>query len=115
MASSRNSFKTGSCEMLILYILKHCGDCYAYQLSQLIKQLSNDVISFPEGSLYPAFYRLIDSEYVSDYKKQTGKRLIKVYYHIEPKGEEYLNQLLAEYRNTINSINAILDCDFTII
>ncbi|MBE5927904.1 MAG: PadR family transcriptional regulator [Lachnospiraceae bacterium] len=113
MASSRNSFKAGSCEMLILFILKNYGDCYAYQLSQLIRQLSNDVISFPEGSLYPAFYRLIDNEYVSDYKKQAGKRLVKVYYHLEPKGEQYLKQLLTEYHNTINSINMILDYDFS--
>ena len=111
--ASRNSFKAVLCEMLILFILKHYGDCYSYQLSQLIKQLSNDVISFPEESLYPAFYRLIDNEYVSDYKKQTGKRLVKVYYHIEPRGEEYLNQLLTEYHNTINSINTILNHDFS--
>lgn len=115
MASSRNSFKAGSCEMLILFILKHYGDSYAYQLSQLIKQLSNNVISFPEGSLYPAFYRLIDNEYVSDYKKQVGKRLVRVYYHIEPKGEQYLEQLLMEYYSTINSINTILNDDFALI
>ena len=112
MASSRNSFKTGSCEMLILFILHH-GDCYAYQLSQLIRQLSDDDISFPEGSLYPAFYRLIDNEYVSDYKKQVGKRLIRVYYHLEPKGEQYLEHLLEEYYSTINSINMILNHDFS--
>ncbi|MBE5927773.1 MAG: hypothetical protein E7267_00125 [Lachnospiraceae bacterium] len=81
MASSRNSFKAGSCRILILFILKHYDNCYTYQIAQLIKQLSDDVISFPECSLYPAFYRLMDNGFISAYKKQVRKRLVIVYYH----------------------------------
>lgn len=110
--ATRNSFKNGSCEMLILHILKNYGDCYAYQLSQLITTLSGGQLSFPEGSLYPAFYKMIDNKLISDYKKQTGKRMIKVYYHLEPAGETRLSHLLSEYYNTTNSIQNILDFDF---
>ena len=110
--ASRNSFKSGSCEMLILHILKEYGDCYAYQISQFIAKCSNNNLSFPEGSLYPAFYRLMDNEFISDYKKQVGKRLIRVYYHIEEKGKERLTQLLDEYYQTEQSIKLILNYDF---
>lgn len=106
--AARNNFKSGSCEMLILHILNTNGDCYAYQISQLIKKLSNGIISFPEGSLYPAVYRLINAGYISDYKKQSGKRLIRVYYHLEPTGEERLQKLLDEYYETIQGIDDIL-------
>lgn len=111
--AARNSFKSGSCELIVLHILKHYGDCYAYQISQYITKLSEGSLSFPEGSLYPTFYRMLDNNYISDYKKQSGKRLIKVYYHIEPAGEERLAQLLNDYRQTIESIDKILEFDFS--
>jgi len=110
--ASRNSFKSGSCEMLILHILKNRGDCYAYEISQMITKLSEGGLSFPEGSLYPAFYRLIDSHCISDYKKKTGRRMVKVYYHIEAAGEERLKQLASEYYKTARSIEYILGYDF---
>ena len=109
----RNNFKSGSCEMLILYILKKHGDCYAYEISQLIKKTSDDIISFPEGSLYPAFYRLIDNNFISDYKQKTGKRMVKVNNHFEPDGEKRLEAFLNEYKETIAGINSILDYDFS--
>lgn len=111
--ATRNSFKTGSCEMLILHILKKLGDSYAYQISQYIKSISDGNLSFPEGSMYPSFYKMIDNGYISDYKKQVGKRLIRVYYRIEPAGEERLEQLYNEYRSTTESIDRILNYDYS--
>ncbi len=111
--ASRNSFKSGSCELVVLHILKHYGDCYAYQISQYITKISDGNLSFPEGSLYPAFYKMIDNKYISDYKKQVGKRQIKVYYHIEPTGEQRLKQLLSDYMQTIDSIEKILNYDYS--
>lgn len=113
--AARNSFKSGSCELLVLHILKNQGDCYAYQISQLITKLSDNTLSFPEGSLYPAFYKLIDKQYISDYKKQSGKRLVRVYYHIEPTGERRLEQLLEEFYATTKSIENILHYDFSLL
>lgn len=110
--ASRNSFKSGSCEMLILHILKNYGDCYAYQISQLITEISDGKLFFPEGSLYPAFYKMLDNNLISDYKKQTGKRMVKVYYHLEQKGNERLTHLLSEYYDTTKSIEKILNFNF---
>ena len=96
--ATRNSFKSGSCELVVLHILKYYGDCYAYQISQYITRLSDGNLSFPEGSLYPAFYK---------------KRLVKVYYHIEPEGEKRLEQLLKDYYQVTKSIEKILNFDFS--
>lgn len=110
--SAQNNFKKGAVEMLLLHILKKKGDCYGYQLSQLIKTTSDDYLIIPEGSMYPALYKLIDKGYISDYKKQVGKRLIRVYYHIEKTGEERLADLIIEYRKTNESIEKILNHPF---
>ncbi len=111
----RNSFKTGSSEMLILHILSEYGDCYAYQISQLIIRLSEGQLSFPEGSLYPSFYKMMDNKYISNYKQQIGTRMVRIYYRIEPAGRLRLSELYDEYRNTIASINKILDYDFSTV
>jgi len=81
----------------------------------MIIKLSDGRLFFPEGSLYPSFYKLIDNGYISDYKQQAGKRLVKVYYHIEPKGETRLESLLSEYYETMRSIEKILDYDFSLL
>ena len=111
--ASRNSFKSGSCEMLVLHILNTRGDCYAYEISQLITKFSGGRLSFPEGSLYPAFYKMLDNHYISNYKKQTGRRMVKVYYHIESAGMDRLEHLKSEYYDTTHNINQILCMDFS--
>ncbi len=111
--STQNSFKKGAIEMLLLQILNQKGDCYGYQLSQLIHTLSNGYLVVPEGSMYPALYKLIEKGHISDYKKQVGKRLIRVYYHIEENGKERLTNLIEEYYATNRSIEKILKHDFT--
>lgn len=98
--------------MLLLHILKEKGDCYGYQLSQLIKTISDEYLIIPEGSMYPALYKLIEKGYITDYKKQVGKRLIRVYYHIEPSGAQRLSELVQEFHETNRSIEKILNYDF---
>lgn len=108
----QNNFKKGAVEMLLLHILKEKGDCYGYQLSQLIKSSSDGYLIIPEGSMYPALYKLIDKGYISDYKKQVGKRLIRVYYHLESSGEKRLIELLQDYYETRESIEKVLNNKF---
>lgn len=110
--SNQNSFKKGAVEMLLLHILKENGDCYGYQLSQLIKTISDDFLIIPEGSMYPALYKLIDKGFITDYKKQVGKRLVRVYYHIEASGEERLFNLVNEFHRTNECIEKILNHRF---
>ncbi len=111
--STQVNFKKGSIEMLLLHILSAKGDCYGYQLSQIIKNTSGGELDFPVGSLYPALYKLIENGYITDYKKRCGKRLIRVYYHIEPSGVERLDYLVTEYNKTSQSIQLILNKDFS--
>ncbi|MFP3155225.1 PadR family transcriptional regulator [Lachnospiraceae bacterium ZAX-1] len=106
--ANRDNFKKGSVEMLILHLLKE-GDFYGYQLSQLIKQRSNEILVVPEGSMYPTLYRLIDKGCITDYKKQVGKRLTRVYYHLEPLGLDYLQELLGDYYRVNKGIQLLLN------
>ena len=62
--TSRNTFKKGSCELLVLHILNNKGDCYGYEIGQIIRDITNEYLSFPEGSMYPVLYKLIDKGHI---------------------------------------------------
>lgn len=94
--------------MLLLHLLQE-DDLYGYQLSQLVKQRSNGILTIPEGSMYPTLYRLLEKGYISDYKKQVGKRLTRVYYHLEPKGQNYYLELLNNYYLVNEGIQLLLN------
>ena len=104
----RDSFKKGSLEMLVLALLKS-GDKYGYEISHLIGERGSSVLSVPEGSLYPTFYRLESEKFISSYKKLVGERRTRVYYHLEASGEERLAVLVKEYQIVSRSIQKILD------
>lgn len=103
----RNGFKKGFVEMLVLHLLSQ-KEMYGYELSQIIKETSNDILIIPEGSLYPALYKLEDKGYVKEDRRLIGKRRQRSYYIIQPAGVERLQMLLSEYRNVQNGLEAVL-------
>lgn len=103
----KNNFKKGVTAMLILTFLQE-EDMYGYQISQTMIERSDGEFSIPEGSLYPALYKLIDKGYISDHKERVGKRLTRVYYHLEESGREHLKQLRSDYIIVKSNIEKIL-------
>ena len=82
----QNSFRRGVMSLVILSLLKK-EDMYGYQLVQQTEQLSGGRIVTQEGSLYPVLYKLLDQGLISDRKEQVGKRMMRIYYHLEPAGQ----------------------------
>ena len=104
----QNNFKKGATALIILLFLQD-GDMYGYQISQMMKERSDGDFSVPEGSLYPALYKLIEQGYISDEKRQVGKRLTRVYYHLETAGREHLRQLMSDYLTVKRGIERIIE------
>lgn len=103
----KSNFRRGSVELMVLHLLS-LRDYYGYELTQIIRQETNGVIDIPIGSLYPALYKLIDAGYISDHKEQVGKRMIRIYYHLEDSGKTRLDLLLHNYYQTNQAIQDIL-------
>ena len=104
----QENLKRGMTELLILHLLKQ-EDMYGYQLTQELERRSDGLFLLKVGTLYPSLYRLIDKEMISDRKELIGKRRTRVYYHIEAKGLEYLDQIYAEYLSITDGIQKILN------
>ena len=88
--------KRGTVELLILTLLQD-QDMYGYQLSQELSNRSNGLYTLQESSMYPTLYRLVEKGMITDRREQVGKRKIRVYYHLEETGREYLTSLRKEY------------------
>lgn len=105
--NSQNCFRRGVMSLVILGLLKQ-EDMYGYQLVQEIMKQSNGTIVTQEGSLYPVLYKLLDQGLISDRKVLVGKRMQRVYYHLEPPGMERLNMLTQEYEAITQGVFSII-------
>ena len=59
---------------------------YGYEITQKVKELSNEKILIKEGSLYPASHKLLHDGLVEVEAVQIGKRVRK-YYKITQQGQ----------------------------
>lgn len=109
MARGRSSFKMGTVEMLVLYLLEK-KDLYGYQLTSLIREISGGDVDVQESTLYPTVYKLREKGYLSEREVIVGKRRLRVYYHLEDPGRERLAVLLDDYRQITRGIQRILEC-----
>lgn len=102
-----NSFRRGVMSMVILSLLER-EDMYGYQLVQEIASKSGGTLTTQEGSLYPVLYKLLDQALISDRKVLVGKRMTRVYYHLEPAGAERLKELVQEYEEITQGVLQII-------
>lgn len=106
--SVQNSFRRGVMTLVILALLKR-EDMYGYQLVQQTLESSGGRIATQEGSLYPVLYKLLEQGLISDRKVQVGKRMSRIYYHLEPAGEIRLQELIREYNEITQGIHMITE------
>ena len=101
------NFQRGVLPVVILSLLKH-EDMYGYQLVLETERRSEGKLVTQEGSLYPVLYKMLEAGYVTDTKKLVGKRMTRIYYHLEPSGEAYLQALIKEYEKVTDGVFTIV-------
>lgn len=106
---NKQNFKKGSVEMMVLHLLATEGDCHGYRLRQLIKEGSNGVLIIPEGSMYPTLHRLVANNYITSCNPAAGQHKAPVYYHLEAAGKDRLAELIEDYKEVNNAIEAIME------
>lgn len=97
----------GTLSAIILKLLDEKGKMYGYQITQLVKDLSDDKILLKEGSLYPALHKLRDDGLIDVETENIGKR-VRHYYSLTTKGSKIKSEKEAELRDFINTINKII-------
>lgn len=104
---NQNSFRRGVASIVILSLLRQ-RDMYGYQIAQELSRQSNGKIEMQEGSLYPVLYKLEEQGYISEKRVLVGKRMTRIYYHLDQSGEERLKELIREYEDTTQGVFNII-------
>lgn len=105
--AGRNNFIIGVTELLILSILKN-SDNYVYGITQDIAKYSDGLLAVPQATIYTATYKLERNGYISEYSTSVGKNRVRVYYHIEASGLNYLDKISQIYRRTYDGVEHVL-------
>ena len=100
------NFKRGTTEMLLLALLTK-QEWYVYELSRVLKEMSEGLFDIQIPSLYTVLHRLQSKGYVDTRAEMQGRRA-RVYYRILPEGREHLIRIVAEYRSISRGISAVL-------
>lgn len=101
------NYQRGISTLVILSLLSQ-EDMYGYQLVQEMEKQSGGSLITKEGALYPILYKLLDQGFVSDQKVLVGRRMTRIYYHLEPSGREHLKALTEEYLKVSQGVMRIL-------
>ena len=97
----------GTLDMLILKTLTR-APLHGYGIAQAIKQLSDEVLTVEEGSLYPALQRLLLQGWVKAEWKMTETNRRARYYTLTSAGRKQLGIELSEFEQMIAAISRVL-------
>jgi len=97
----------GTLSVIILKLLDENHKMYGYQITKMVKQLSDDKILIKEGSLYPALHKLKEDGLIEVQTENVGKR-IRNYYSLTPAGIIVKNEKEAELMDFIQTISKII-------
>jgi len=97
----------GTLSAIVLKLLAENGKMYGYQITQRVKELSDDKILLKEGSLYPALHKLKEDGLIDVETQYIGKR-VRHYYFLTAQGVQVKNEKEAELKDFISTINKII-------
>ncbi|GAB4514364.1 MAG: helix-turn-helix transcriptional regulator [Anaerolineae bacterium] len=96
----------GSLPLLVLNVLAD-GPNHGYQIAKLIKDRSDGVLDFKEGTLYPALHALEKQRLIEAAERTVNGRQRR-YYHITDSGLAVLAEQQAEWSRYAEAVNRVL-------
>lgn len=96
----------GSLPLLILHILSE-GPNHGYRIARLIKQRSQGVLDFREGTLYPTLHSLEQQGLIRAEPQIINGRKRR-YYHLTPAGTSALADQSAEWSRFAAAVDRVL-------
>ncbi len=105
---ARTEIPPGSLYMLILKTLARLGPMHGYGIAEYIQQISEDVLTVEEGSLYPALQRMLIKGWVeAEWGVSENNRRAR-YYRMTPEGRKQLRAEIAEFAKVTRAITRVI-------
>lgn len=106
--ATKSYFMNGITELLVLSLLRD-QDRYVYDIVKAIEEMSGGLLEISQNTVYTAAYKLVTEGKISEYNKTVGKKRTRVYYHMEPDGIDYLDELDFTYHRHTKGVNQLLE------
>lgn len=100
----------GTLKTIVLNLLRDKGKMYGYEITQRVKDLTDNKIQITEGALYPTLHALTKSGELETEKQYIGKRVRK-YYSLTSQGQETASQKVNELADFMNTMKFLLNLE----
>lgn len=97
----------GTLQTIVLKVLKDHGKMYGYEITQLVKQLSEERILLTEGALYPTLHKLEAEGLLKTEVVSIGKRIRK-YYTLTAEGRSIAKDRVYEFMDFVKTMSSVL-------
>jgi PadR family transcriptional regulator, regulatory protein PadR len=97
----------GTLQTILLKVLKDHGKMYGYEITQRVKELSDNRLLLTEGALYPSLHRLEAEGLLKTETVMMGKRVRK-YYSITSSGRSLAKDRVEELVDFIKTMSYVL-------
>ncbi len=102
----------GSLDTIILKLLSERDEMYGYEITSMVKEITQGEMQLTEGALYPALHRLEGKGILTTEVRSIGNRMRK-YYRLTEEGKTEVNNSLSAMKDFIQSINLIMNPKLT--
>lgn len=98
----------GTLKTVIVSLLKDGGRMYGYEITQRVKEISNDKIALTEGALYPMLHKLEAEGVLQTDTEKIGKRIRK-YYKLTDSGVSTADEMVKEFLDFMETMKVIVE------
>ena len=98
----------GTLKTLIVSLLKDGGRMYGYEITQRVRELSQDKIQLTEGALYPMLHKLEAQGILITETENIGKRVRK-YYRLSPSGKTQAAEMIDEFLDFMQTMKILVE------
>ena len=100
--------RKGTASLLLLDLLA-ARPMYGFELAEALRERTNGVLAFKEGTLYPALHRLEAEGLVAPYWQDSPRGPRRRYYRLTARGRAALDERRAQWRTLVEAIDGALD------
>ena len=102
----------GTLQTIVLKVLHDHGRMYGYEITQRVKELSDNRIFLTEGALYPTLHKLEAEGLLKTETVNIGRRVRK-YYSLTSSGKSLAKERVYDFVDFIKTMAAVLQIRMT--
>ncbi|MDQ2776845.1 MAG: PadR family transcriptional regulator [Acidobacteriota bacterium] len=98
----------GTLDLIVLRVLATIGPQHAYGIAGRVEQISENLLSLNQGTLYPALVRLEQNGWIRATWRKTESNRDAKYYSLSKSGERALEKETERWRRSAGLVEKLL-------